>query len=595
MSAASPADPPPGRPLATLRLLWPHVRAQHRSLFQAAGVTLALTVVEVAIPLLIRAYVDLITHGLYSTVWFWNEPGPVLIAALLVGALLRGLLLARQRALAGRIGELTAAAIRARLWAHIQELPIDHTESRGPGRLLVRFITDIRAVQRIVSTGLIRGTQDVLMGAAVLVVLAALNWRMALPAVLVVPIYAVLFRLLNPRIRQLSAEARRRRTRLSAYLNERIVGMRIVKASVRQASEALRVERLARNLAERGASMTAMAGTLEGAATTAITCSIALALAIAAGEFAAGRATNGTIVAYIMLLGLLAPIFRRIVSLNRSLQIAQVSVDRLASTLATPSESLEGKARTLRVKQGAVAVKRVSFALGSRPILRRVSLRARRGQLVALAGPNGGGKSTLLELILRFQQPTDGRIVIDGRDIANVTLDSLRAQIGWVPQDTLLFDSTIAENIAYGAPNRVSAAKIARIARLAGVDQLTARFRTGLETRVGTAGQVLSHGARQRIALARALITNPPILLLDEVSAGADAGSEQALAELLRALARNKTIIVATHRLPTLMAADRIYVLDRGRLVERGTHQELMARSGIYARLFGRETTLAVG
>jgi subfamily B ATP-binding cassette protein MsbA len=585
------------QPAETLRFLWPFVRPERRWLWRAAGVTLGLTAVEVAIPLLVRIYVDWITHDLPRE--FIEPPnfGPALIAGLLVGALLRGLFLSRQRALAGRIGERAAARLRSRLWAHLQELPLEHTESRGPGRLLVRFISDIRAVQRIVSSGLIRGSQDLLMVVVVLLVLALLNWRMALPVACLVPIYVGIFWALNPRIQEISRDARRRLTRLSAYLNERIVGMKLVKASVRQASEASEVRRLTRQLAERATRLAATAGALEGAATGAVTLSIALVLAIAAEEVGAGRASNGTIVAYVMLLWLLVPIFRRIASLNRSLQVAQISVDRLAATMAEAPESATEKTRTLRVAGGEILVKKVSFAYpDGRPVLEGVTLRAQRGELVALAGPNGAGKSTLLDLILRFQQPSEGRIVIDGRNIGNLSLDSLRSQIGWVPQDSMLFDGTIAENIAYGAPDGCSRRTIQRAARRAGVDRVAARFPDGLHARVGAGGQSLSHGERQRIALARALVADPPILLLDEITSGADPETEQAITQLLRKLARKKTIIVATHRLPALLLADRIYVLDQGRLVERGSHAKLMSRRrSFYARLFAQEAGLLAG
>ena len=216
-----------------------------------------------------------------------------------------------------------------------------------------------------------------------------------------------------------------------------------------------------------------------------------------------------------------------------------------------------------------------------------VSLKARRGELVAVVGPNGSGKSTLLDLMLRFQSPTAGRIVIDRQRIDNVSLASLRSQVGCVPQDALLFDGTIAENIAYGAQGTCSRSRLQRAVRLAGVDEVAARLPEGLDTRVGSRGRGLSHGERQRVALARALVADPPILVLDEFSSGADAEAEQALARMLRKLARKKTVIVATHQLPTLLVADRIYVLERGRLVERGSHAELIERGSVYARLFG--------
>jgi len=256
-----------------------------------------------------------------------------------------------------------------------------------------------------------------------------------------------------------------------------------------------------------------------------------------------------------------------------------------------------------------------------RPTLEAVSLVAQRGELVALAGPNGSGKSTLLELLLQFRQPTQGRIEIDGQDLSEVSLSSLRSRIGLVTQDAPLFDGTIEENIAYGVPpstdqssrhtpcaeagrtdtasvgngeptgivpptNTDTQERVRCAARLVGVDRLVAGLEKGWNTRAGESGRLLSGGQRQRIALARALASDPPFLILDEATSAMDGETEQALAVTLRELARDKTILVAAHRIATLAVADRIYVLDAGRVVEQGTHAELLERGGVYARLF---------
>jgi ABC-type multidrug transport system fused ATPase/permease subunit len=201
-----------------------------------------------------------------------------------------------------------------------------------------------------------------------------------------------------------------------------------------------------------------------------------------------------------------------------------------------------------------------------------------------------------LDLLLRFKQPTSGRIVIDGRRIDNVSLASLREQVGWVPQHATLFDGTILENVTYGGRRKRSSEALERAIQLSGVAAIAARLPDGLETRVGSSGEVLSHSQRQRVALARALVADPPILVVDELTSSLDAEADQALAEMLRALAQKKTLIVATHQLPTLAVADRIYVLEHGRLVEHGTHLELLERGAAYARLVGpRQWPVASG
>ena len=204
---------------------------------------------------------------------------------------------------------------------------------------------------------------------------------------------------------------------------------------------------------------------------------------------------------------------------------------------------------------------------------------------MALVGSSGSGKSTLLDLLLRFKQPTSGRIVIDGRLITNVSLSSLRTQVGWVPQEAVLFDGTFLENITYGVQRLPSTATVQEAIRRAGLADVAARLPGGLEGSVGPGGQLLSHGERQRVALARALVADQPILVLDEMFAGADAAIGKSFAGMLRELATDKTVIVATQQLPILLVADRIYVLRRGRVVERGTHRALVRRGRAYPRL----------
>jgi ABC-type multidrug transport system fused ATPase/permease subunit len=581
-------------PTTALRLAWPFVRRDRWTLARAGVAALLLTAIEISIPLMSRTYLDRITgsHPATQDGALWHDP-TVLVGLLLAAALARGAVLAWQRALTGGIGERTAGRLRSRLWAHIQGLPVEKTQRRGPGRLLVRFVSDIRSVQRLVTDVLIQGTQDLLVATVVLVVLVLLNWRLAIPALLLVPTYAIIFGLWNPELRRLSRGARRRRTRLSAFLNERILGMKVVKAHVQERSEATRVRRMTRALAKRGTRLASTAATVEGATAAAVSCSLALTLALAPGEIAAGRLTAGTLLAVVMLLGMLAPVLRRIARLNRTAQEALISLTRLHETLdQRPEVGEQQSTARLHVRDGDVFVKGVSYTAPDGPsVLHEVSLEAHRGELVALIGPNGSGKSTLLDLMLRFKSLTAGRIVVDGRRIDNVSLASLRAQIGWVPQDAPLFDGTILDNITYGTKRPPSEAAIQRAVHRSGLDRVTARLPDGLRSDVGSGGRLLSHGERQRVALTRALLADPPILVLDELSSGVDAEADRAMAATLRALAQQKTLIVATHLIPLLLAADRIYVLEGGRLVEHGTHNDLLRDGTVYARLIGAKAS----
>src|SRR5918995_882430 len=466
----------------TLGRLWPYLKQERRRLFLIAAATLGLTVVEVSIPILVGIFLDSLLSELSG-----RQPttAPILdnraiIALLAVGALLRGYLLYQQRSLSGQMGQRVAARMRDALWVHLQKLPLEFTRRRGPGRLLVRFISDTKAVQRLVSQGMVQLVQDVLVVIGVIAVLTYLNLLVGLGTTLLLPLVALIFWRMNPRVQKASRDTRYRRTRLSAYMNERLTGLAAVKLHGRQREEAKRARKLNRNVASRGGRLASAGAQLQGASAGAVALVTTLALALAAEEVAAGRLSAGYLVTSYALTGLLAPIVQRITIFNRTLQEAQISVERLAQPLAEEPESpQEAELQEVELSEGLVSLEGVSFSYPDGTLaLEEVSLTARRGELVALVGPNGAGKSTLLELLPRFRQPSNGRIVIDGQDTADVSLESLRSKIGFATQDTPLFDGTITENVTYGARGDTSEEQIQQAvqqaARLAGVDELVA-------------------------------------------------------------------------------------------------------------------------
>ncbi len=559
----------------TLSRIWPYLKPERRRLLLVAAVMLGLTVVEVSVPILVGIFIDSLLSGLSGRQPATTAPllnNRMIIGLLAVGALLRGYLLYQQRSLSGRIGQRVAARMRDAVWVHLQEVPLDYTRRRGPGRLLVRFISDTKAVQRLVSQGMVQLVQDVLFVIGAITVLTYLNLLVGLSTTLLLPLIALVFWRINPRVQQASRDTRNRRTRLSGYLNARLTGLAVVKIHGRQREEAKHVRKLNRNVASRGARLAAAGGQLQGASAAAVALVTTLTLALAAEEVAAGRLSAGYLVTSYALIGLLAPVVQRITIVNRTLQEAQISVERLAQTLAEEPESPhEEELPEVEVSEGLVSVEGVSFSYPDGTLaLDDVNLTARRGELVALVGPNGAGKSTLLELLPRFRQPSNGYIVIDGQDIADVALESLRSKIGFVTQDTPLFDGTITENVTYGVRGDASEEQIQQAARLAGVDELVASLPDGWETKVREGRRMLSRGQRQRVVLARALAADPSIILLDEVGSGLDIETQRTLSEELRVLAQHKTVIVATHSMPTMLMADRVYRLDRGRIVEEG-------------------------
>ena len=569
----------------TLSRLWPYLKPERRRLLLVAAATLGLTVVEVSIPILVGIFLDSLLSDLSG-----RQPPTVpvldnhmIIALLAVGALLRGYLLYQQRSLSGQMGQRVAARMRDALWVHLQKMPLEYTRRRGPGRLLVRFISDTKAVQRLVSQGMVQLVQDVLVVIGVIGVLMYLNLLVGLGTTLLLPLIALIFWRINPRVQKASRDTRTRRTRLSAYMNERLTGLVAVKIHGRQREEAKRARKLNRKVASRGGRLATAGAQLQGASAGAVALITTLALALAAEEVAAGRLSAGYLVTSYALIGLLVPIVQRITIFNRTLQEAQISVERLAQTLAEEPESPQDEELPqVEVSEGLVSIEGVSFSYPDGTLtLENASLTARRGELVALVGPNGAGKSTLLELLPRFRQPTHGRIMIDGQDTAGVSLESLRSKIGFVTQDTPLFDGTITENVTYGMRGDASEAseeQIQQAARLAGVDELVASLPEGWETKVSEGRRMLSRGQRQRVVLARALAADPPIIVLDEVGSPLDIEAQRTLAEQLRMLAQHKTVILATHSMPAMLMADRVYKMEGGRIVEEDRDEVMLTR-----------------
>ena len=557
----------------TLACIWPYLRPDLRLLLYAALAALGLTAVEITAPILVGFYIDSLLAELSgrppATGGFLSQTQ--IIAALAVAALLGGFLLAKQHALAGQVGQQVSAKMRDKLWEQLQKLPLNYTRRRGAGRLLLRLNADTRAIQRLVTDGIVQVSQDLLLLVGILTALLVINWRMGLVVLLVAPAYGLLFSYLNPRLQKTSRDFRSRRTRLSGLLNSRIGGMGVVKARGNQKAEMKRVKKINRAVARHGTRREAADGWLRGLSVATVALVSAGVLGLAAGEIAAGRLSGGQLVAFYTLVGLLAPIGRRVALADSYFQEAQISVERLSNTLSEePEHPPEETLPALQVGEGAVTLEGVAFSYpeDGTPVLEDVSLKARRGELVALVGPTGSGKSTLLQLLPRFREPTAGRILIDGQDTAEVSPESLRSQVGLVEQDAVVFEGTIEENICYGLKADLSDERVQRAVRLARVDEMVEEMPDGWETKIRDGKRELSHGQRRRVALARALTDDPPILVLDEISSSIDPEARRELAETLHEISREKTVICATHSASKIRAADRVYRLEDGRITE---------------------------
>ena len=419
----------------------------------------------------------------------------------------------------------------------------------------------------------------------VLVYVTSLNARLALFVLLLAPFLLLPIVEVTKRLRRTTFSSRERIGEMGALLSETLRGHRAIKTYGMEPFEAGRFARandryfrVTRRTVRIQALNSPMMEILAGVGLAAI-------FVYASTQIQAGRMTVGGLVSFLAALMMLYKPLKDVTKVNMALQLALSSARRVFELIDAPSEIVEKPdavdlpqfSRTIRYED-------VSFDYGGEPVLRNVELTIRRGETVAIVGPSGAGKTTLVNLLPRLYDPTAGRITFDGVDLKDASLASLRRQIGLVTQETILFDTTARENVAYGRPEATPEA-VEAAARAAFADEFVRRLPEGYETRLGEDAGRLSGGQKQRIAIARALYKNAPILVLDEATSQLDSESEALVAQALANLMEGRTTLVIAHRLSTVRRADRILVLDRGRLVESGTHQELLTRNGLYRRL----------
>ncbi|HEX7614126.1 MAG TPA: ABC transporter ATP-binding protein, partial [Thermoanaerobaculia bacterium] len=469
--------------------------------------------------------------------------------------------------------------------------------ARNPsGDLIARVTGDVDRIQSLFGTDLADLVQSLATLAVLAVVVVSLSPQLTLVALLITPAIVVPVILIARRLRVLSRAARERMGDLTGVLSETIRGARVVQAYEAEKWESERfsdVNDRTFRLARKGARVMAFSSPL---VETASVLAFLLLLAYATTRIAAGKMTLGTFISYGVGLAMMYQPFKRATRTNLALQQALASARRLFEVLDAPNDVADAPlAQPLGPFEREIRFESVSFSYGDGlEVLSDVDLVLPRGSVTALVGPSGGGKSTLVSLLPRFMDPTAGRVLVDGTDIRGTTLASLRAQIGLVTQETVLFDESIRRNVAYGRPGAPDAdvrAALAAANALAFVDALPA----GIDTRVGEAGARLSGGQRQRLAIARALLKNAPILVLDEATSALDAESERAVQEALERLMAGRTVLVIAHRLSTVRSADQLVVLDAGRIVERGRHADLLAAEGMYRRLHDLQVFEAPG
>ena len=496
-------------------------------------------------------------------------------------------------ALAQILGVAAQRAItdmRRSVQAHVERLPVRFFDSTKTGVLISRIMTDAEGIRNLVGTGLVRLAGGILTAAVALALLFWLNWSLTLITLGVLGTFggamAIAFRKLRPIFRERS----KINAEVTGRLAESLGGIRVVKAYVAEGSERLvfakGVHRLFRNIA---VTITGIAGLT--AFTTVVVGAVAVVMILMGGRAGlSGAMTPGDLVLYALLAGLVAFPLIQIAEIGTQITEAFAGLDRIRELrrMVTERDEDVGKSGLLAV-EGAIAFEDVTFAyVPGVPVLRGVSLQAPPGSTTALVGSSGSGKSTLISLVMGFNRPEAGRVLVDGRDLASVRLHDYRRSLGVVLQENFLFDGTIAENIAFSRPP-ATRAEIERVAKIAHAHAFILEFEQGYETIVGERGVKLSGGQRQRIAIARAILADPRILILDEATSSLDSESEALIQDGLRTLRRGRTTFVIAHRLSTIRSADQILVLERGQIVERGRHRELMALGGRYRELHDRQ------
>ncbi|MBC7796543.1 MAG: ABC transporter ATP-binding protein [Pyrinomonadaceae bacterium] len=480
--------------------------------------------------------------------------------------------------------------MRKRVQAHIERLPTSYFDSTQTGQLISRVMTDAEGIRNLVGTGVVQLTGGLVTAVIAIGVLFWLNWRLTTVTIILLAIFGAILAYAFNRLRPMFVERGKIQADVQGRLGESLGGIRIVKAYTAEKREELSFARgahvLFRNVAQ---SMTGVSAI--GAISSVVVGAIGVVVILVGGNaISDGTMTLGDLVMYIFFTGLMAFPIIELSAIGTQITEALAGLDRIREILSMPTEDDADKSKKhLQNVRGEIEFQNVNFEYDKGvPVLKNVSFFAKAGSTTALVGSSGSGKSTILSLVLNFIQPGEGRILIDGEDVDTVKLRDYRKNLGVVLQDNFLFDGTIYENIRFSAP-QATFDDIKEVCKIANANEFIEGFPEKYQTIVGERGVKLSGGQRQRLAIARALLANPKILILDEATSSLDSESEALIQEGLRRLRQGRTTFVIAHRLSTIRSSDQILVVEAGEIIERGTHEELVELNGRYKQLYDKQ------
>src|SRR5438445_1305434 len=510
------------------------------------------------------------------------------ILVVLAAVLLKNLLVWIAGQFGATLQEYVTRDLRNSVYRHLAHLPLGYFTQMKAGQILSRVINDTFETRLILTQIVTQSLQSVSLVIVYIAILFSISWKLSLIAMIILPLLGFSLQPMLKRLRRGNLRRGNVHGEMTSVLQETISGIRLVKASGTESYEESRFADGSNKYARSSIKLTRLA--LVAPPVTEIIGTVIAVLILWIGAWQvlqSGTMTGATLLAFLTLvLRLLQPL-KQLSQMRTTAQSSLASAERLFEILDSPAEYQRDRGTGESASfERELRFENVSFSYGDAAVLTNIDLSASKGEVVALVGPSGSGKSTLVDLIPRFYEPTEGRILVDGIDTREIKLPALRALPGIVSQDTVLFHDTVRNNIAYGAAEKYTQVQIEAAAVAANAHSFIMELPRGYNTLLGERGTRLSGGQRQRLAIARALLTDPPILILDEATSALDTESERLVQEAVDRLLQGRTVFVIAHRLSTITHADQIVFLDRGEIVEQGTHAELLAKRGAYSRLY---------